>query len=69
MVCMDGLVSIPQYPSEQCCHPKAVERFVAVIAVIALNCAASSISDALTSSSEEAVMCSRDQEQYNQENL
>ena len=34
---MDGLVCIPKYPSEQCCHPKAVERFVAVIAAIALN--------------------------------
>lgn len=66
---MDGLVCIPKYPSEQCCHPKAVERFVAVIAAIALNYVALFTDKTLTWPSEGAVMYSRDQERYNQEYL
>ena len=69
VVCTDGLVCIPKYPSEQCCHPKAVERLVAVIAAIALNYVASSINKTLTWPSEEAAMYSRDRERYNQEHL
>ena len=69
IVCMDLLVCIPQQPSDQRCHPKAVERFVAVITAIALNYVASSINEALTWPSEGAAMCSRDQERYNQEHL